>query len=632
MKRLKFFFAIMLLFLAFTNNSQAVDLNYPYGRVNLKLPPSDDPFPGMGGYYSALPAGMKSVLWNPASLGKLTLSEASISLASTAGSYNMDKVSKITEPSGTLEVGAGTGGKSPMNYALFFRYPSALTGIGTATKEVEIKSNLNYATSDTGINFSAAQKINDWLMVGFSTGSPLGMDADLAGNFPVTGRMALNLYGKNMGDMQISSSGKFKFTFKAPDGTVSTPETVSSVWSGFLSQEATFPFTGLSELRNNLNVQLPYMGAIASHFGDFYAGLNVIPISAAAQIDNDVRTMVNADAADQLLYVPDFDPNNATEGGNWLSDPDKYGKEGGYKRKQIKLPTGEIIASSKYRGFYNGSAARTDFGIMYDVNEWFTIAAAFENIGGTSLTLKGNGLAGYLNYRDINTSEADTLLKPGESTSWAPFTDRWITTFEAGGNKFYLEPEKNYPLPKKIHYGISLKRPFLVAIDYEQNQTPFTLPLSPEVTIGDMGLIRIGMESRLFNLPCQMRMGVTLLLKPTVTTTDQATKDKINSYFRYGVVPLKLDMGTIFTLWGYKIGSSFGVNATPLISLFQFDVNNLDASKLVHYGLSVGKDSWEVNYISQADPLSTASAYNNKPAPADGQKSFGFSDVKFVQT
>lgn len=409
------FIAVLAMLTLFVCSSQAADLNYPYGRVSLKLPPSENPYPGLGNYYSTLAKGMKSVLWNPASLGKLKLSEASISTVLAMGSYDMTKTSSVEEKGGTFEVGAGTaGGKATMDYALFFRPYSAVTGIGTATKEVEIQSDLNYATSSTGINFSVAQRINDWLIIGFASNNPLEANLDLAGNFPVTGRMSMDLKGKSMGDMVITNDGKLKYTFTSPGGTLTTPETVSSVWSGFLSQEVTIPFTNISELRNNLNFQSPYIATVASQFRNFYAGINILPISATAQMDNDVRTVVNADTPDQLIYVPNFDPNNQSQGANWIADPDKYGTQAGYSRKQIKLPSGEIVADAKYRGFYNGSTARMDFGIMYDIADWLTFGMALENIGGTSLNLKGNGLAAYLDHRDINTSEAENLFRPGK--------------------------------------------------------------------------------------------------------------------------------------------------------------------------------------------------------------------------
>ena len=211
--------------------SQAADVNYPYGRVSLKLPPAADPFPGLGNYYSTLSIGMKSALWNPASLGKLKLSEVSFSMISALGSYDLDRITRAAEKSGTFEVGAGSGsfGKAAINYALFYRSAAAVAGIGTAVKEVEINSNLNYATSGTGINFSAAQKINDWLTVGFAANNPVEAGLSLAGDFPLTVRMGMDLKGKSLGDLQILADGKMKYTFTS-GGTVTTPETVTAVY------------------------------------------------------------------------------------------------------------------------------------------------------------------------------------------------------------------------------------------------------------------------------------------------------------------------------------------------------------------------------------------------------------------
>ena len=55
---------------------QAADVNFPYARINLKLPPAQDPCPGLGNYYSALSYGLASVRWNPASLAKLKFAPA----------------------------------------------------------------------------------------------------------------------------------------------------------------------------------------------------------------------------------------------------------------------------------------------------------------------------------------------------------------------------------------------------------------------------------------------------------------------------------------------------------------------------------------------------------------------------
>lgn len=626
---------VAALFFIFTYGSYAADVNYPYVNINLQLPPSENPFPGFGNYFSTLSFGMKSALWNPASLGKLKLSETSLSMISDNRSYLLENTSKVAEKSGTIEAGEGSSG-SAGRYAYFFRYPKDI-GTGINTKEVEILSSINYATSGTGINFTSAHKLTDWLVVGFATENPLGANIELAGEFPVTARINTNFYGQKIGDMQISNDGKLKYTFSS-GGTIATYESTKPLWSGFLSQEATIPFNSITESRNNINFQSPYVGTIASKLGNFYAGINMIPISASANIDNDVRAVINADTQNVFFYTPNFDKNSESELANWINDPDKYGSPEGYLRKQIVLPAREILANAKYRGFYSASTARLDLGAMYDLTDWLTLGFSMENIGGASLNFKGNGIASYINHRDINTAEAGSLediVSPGGKNTIDFFTDTWVTTDEVGENKLYLEPEKNYTLPKKIRYGFALKRPFLIAVDYEQNLNSITIPGSVEsknIIISNLSFLRIGTESELFNLPFWMRSGVTFILKPTVTGLDQEAQENLDKYFKYGVIPVKLDFGYTLNLWSYEIGESFGINLTPMLSLLQLDTTNIDLSKIVYYSFSLQKDAWQVSYLYQIDPASTGAAFKNKPAGADGKKEFNFSDIKFVQT
>ena len=629
---------ITLLVLLFVvgSTAQAADVNFPYGRINLKLPPIEDPYPGLGSYYSAYSCGLKSVLWNPASLGKVKLTEASISIFSPADAYSYNKISKVEEKRGTFEVGAGSGisGKATMDYALFFRPYNAVTGIGLATKEVEIQSNLNYSTSGTGINFSAAQRMNDWLIVGFTSNNPIDADIALAGNFPVTGRVGLNLYGKSMGNMAVATDGKLKYTITS-GGITTTPETTTAAWGGFLTQEVTIPLTGVSELRDSLNIQSPYTGTIATQYKKFYAGLNFIPISANAEINNDVRTVVNSDVPDQLFYVPNFNPDDPSSGTSWLADPDKYGTSAGYSRKQIILPAGDVVANAKYRGFYSGNTTRMDLGFMYDISDMFTVGMALENINGATLTMKGNGLSAYYDHRDFSTSEVDTLLQPGQNSSWTPITDSWITSFEAGDKVLSLDPEKVYPLPKKFRLGAAVKFPFLITIDYEQNQTPITIRPSDEaskITVSNLNFLRLGMESSLFRLPLIFRLGTTVMFKPTVTGGDQKTQDSIDKAFKFMVLPLKMDFGSTIDLWGYKYEDSIGFNALSIINLLQVDTNNIDLSKMLYYSMAVEKDVWQIKYLYQVDPGSTAAAYGTKSPGSDGKKTFDFGDVKFMQT
>ncbi|MFC1637508.1 hypothetical protein ACFL1W_00655 [Candidatus Margulisiibacteriota bacterium] len=615
----------------------AADLHYPYLNIRLKLPPSEDPFPGLGNYYSTLSRGIKSALWNPASLGKLELTEASLSSMLEQKSYNYERSFDVAEYGGDLDL--GDGGTSGGRYGIFFRYPDDI-GSGLATREIEVMGHANYATESTGLNFSTALKVNEWITVGFATTNPLEVSGDLSGEIPVTAKTITSFYGQTFGDMVIGNDGKLEYTFTDGGGGVTTFESTGSVWQGFLSQEATVPLIALTEARNSLNIESPFIGTVSSRYKNLYVGLNMIPINATAQINNDVRAVVSSDTGDVFLYTPDFDPDNETDLTNWINDPDNYGTSAGYKRKQIKLPAGQTIGTAKYRGFYTASAARFDLGAMYDITDWLTVGIVLENMGGASLDFTGTGRAAYYSYRNIDTAEADNfddLIQPGGPDSIDLITDTWVTSHEVQGRKLYLEPQKNYALPQRLRYGFALKKPFLIAIDFEQNSTPMTFTytdndLPQEVTISNISLMRIGTETQFFALPFWLRSGLTLLSKPTVTGLDADAQQSFDDAFQFGFLPLKFDMGADINLWGTLVGGSFGFNGQSVFSFVQLDTTNLDLTKFVFYNTYVARDAWQIDYRAQVDPSATAAAYGTKITPAGEEKGFEFSDVKFVQT
>jgi len=629
----------MIFLFAFSCLVQAADLNFPYASFRLRLAPHDDPFPGLGNYYTTIAKGEKSVLWNPASLAKLQLSEASLALPMVSGLYSYEKSFKVTESGGKIEFDPGSIGNGG-NYGLFYRYPSDI-GSGLTTREITVIGHSSYATETTGQNFSSALKVNNWVTVGFSSNSPIGADLSLAGAFPVTARAQINFIGQKLGDMTIGADGKLRFEF---GGIVYTSE--AAVWSSFLSQEATLPLIAFSELRNNMTCQSPYTASIASKIGNFSLGLNMVPISANANIDNDIRAVVDADTSNIYLYTPNFDPTNQADILNWTTTEARYGTSNGYTRKDIKVPAGDVVGTAKYRGFYQASTTRFDLGGMYDVTDWLTVGLVLENLTGSTLNFKGNGLATFISYRGISTDESanfDDLMKPGGKTEYNLVSDRWTTTSEAGGTLLYLEPEKNYELPKRLRYGLALTRPWLIAIDFEQNSSPITIRqvqnnVVSDVVIRDLSFIRIGLETQLLFLPMWLRGGLTLMPKPTISgLTAEAQKsidDAYSKVSKFGLpgFPVKFDLGTNLNAWGTLVGLSFGLNAQSLISVLQFDTTNIDLSKVLFSNLTIGRDAWLISYIMQIDPLATAAAYGSKPAVAGTGKKFEASDAKFIQT
>lgn len=635
MKLRRILFPVCFVFLV--TAAHAIEVNFPYVNFNLKLPPLENPYPGLGSYFTTISLGQKTVLWNPASLSKLKLSEYSFDGFLGSGRYNGIKTSLIDEQSGSIDLNNNPGNNAKVNYGIFFREPEDISANAAAAK-VDLKTDAKAESAASGLNFAAAQRVNDWLVVGFSTRNPVEADLEMAGLFPVTGKMFADLHNFRSDDLYIDNTGILHYTFRS-GSLITTTETISPVWSGFLSQEVTIPVHNLAELRNNIMVESPFVGTIAGNYRNFHAGLNLIPVSAYGEIDNDIRTVIPADATDQFVYVPNFDPNDPNSGGNWMVDPDLYGAPAGYSRKQIKLPAGEIVANAKYRGFYRGTASRFDLGMMYDVNDWLVLGLMFENFTNSAITMKGNGLSAFYSYREINTQEANTLFQPGSPASWTPISDHWITSYEAGDTKLLMEEEKTFSLPKRFRYGVAFKRPFLIALDWEQNQNPINLRINDsnnqprDIAIRDLNFLHVGIESQLFSLPMTVRSGLTWLFKPTISGLTADEQKSVDDTFSYaGGLPVRLDFGTMINFWSYKVEGSLGFSALSIFNTLQFDSNNLDLSKTVFAGLSVENEPWKVAYQAEFDPASTASAYGTKGADSLGKKEFNFSDIKLIQS
>ena len=625
----------ILLFILLLTSFASADHNFPYASISLKYPLSSDPFPGLGSDYCALSKGMDTAAWNPASIGKLSLSEAFVSMSqSSFGSVNRD--TKVTEISDNYQSDGQTIGQ----YGIFFRYPNQISS-GVNTEEVTITSNVNSSSYSTGTNFSSALKVNDWFSVGFATTNPYSGSLYLLGDMPTTTRLYTDLYGKSFNETTIASNGKLTYTYTS-GSTVNTFETSASLWTGYLTQEVTIPFTTLTEFRNDINIDNPFFTTFAVNFKKLSVGLNVVPINASANINNNLRLVVADDTEDQFLYVPNFDSNDQTDIANWLQDQDKYGTAAGYKYKQIVVPAGEIVGNGEYRGFYNASAMRFDLGAMFDVSEWFTVGFSLENFGGANLNFQGNGIANYLSYRDINTGEASSLedlFGPGGKSRLDLISDRWITTTEVNEYTLLLEPQKDFFLPKKIKYGFALKKPFLIVVDIEQNQNPINILLNnndtgqmEEVTISNINYLRIGLESRLFFLPLWMRSGLALISKPSITNIDANTQSQIDNYFQYGYLPVGLDLGLETNMWGNIIGLSTKINPQIILSTLQLDTTNMELDKIVFGSLYYMRDPWTLTYMIQADPFASASAYDNRTVPIGETKVFEVSDLRYIQT
>lgn len=602
--------------------------DFPFGRFQLNIPPLETPWPGLGNYYSTLSKGVETVMWNPASLSKTKYASVCLSTIMESGTVSYNKKYK------TEDVSQDLGG--PAGEKIWILFTNDINTTNPATREHT--GHANYAVTGTGISYKQGLRVNDWLTLGLVSRGNTGGSLSTTGNFPVVSRMIAEYANNSMTignilTISIDNNGFPTLLVTPEGGTTYTQRLDTKIWDGFLHQTSNVPLTMLLEAKNDMSVSAPLTMAGAAQWKDLSVGLSMTPISANCNVSNKARAVVNDGTSDMYFYQPNFDPGSEQSIQNWIQDPNQYGTEAGYKRNTVMIPAGEVIAEARYQGFYQASATRMDFGATYDFGDVLTVGLGVENLNGATLDFRGTGRISYVNSR-VSSVEAPPI-DPTKEFTWSPFNDTFTTV--EGTDKFYLEEQLTAQLPQKMRIGLALRKPFLIALDYEQNQAPIKFKYEDQNTketkigvVSNINLIRLGVETQMFVLPWWTRGSIVLMLKPSLANVNKDTQDSVDKYFKYGVIPLGLEFGNEFNLWGVIFGDGFGINATSLLSLAQADTLNLDLSKVTYYDMFVGYGPWRVSYLASFDPAATAAAYGSRPDPS--KTGFDAAYVKFIQT
>jgi len=599
---------IILIVFLISSSALAIEGTYPYANIVIKAPGLDDPYPGLGDYFSSLGEGIDTVFWNPASLGKIRSSQGSLGFTASNLSDPFNKNYKIKDQTFNI---AGSENQVGLNNSILFTADQTTV----TTQEREFTGQMLYSTLGSGVNYRQAVKVGDNFALGISSRGDTELDANLSGSFPLTYLMDFDLaksINNFMGTgISINNLGQMTYTYS---GYTYTSE--ASVWNGFLKQVQRIPFSAVTEARNNINVKSDLTFSGAANWNKLYVGANITPISATTNIDNYASAIINAGTTDPYFYVPNFDPNNESEVLNWMRDQEQYGTENGYKKRSIRVPAGESIGEARYRGFFSASTTRFDLGAIFDVNEFFSLGWAYENLGGAALNFQGNGRTAYVVHR-ISTADAGSILDPTTSTSWSPFKDTYEPMSDT--ENVGMLSSINVPLPQKIRWGATLKRPWLISVDYEQNLTPFELYMKDEngnfkmMRMTGVNIIRLGMETQFLIFPLWLRGGTAVMLEPNFENVSSKDQDNIKKIFKFGLIPIKMESGAYVNLWGLYTGGNGGFNLSPFFSAWQLDTMNMDVSKTLFYNIFMEKDFWRVSYEQALDPGATAAAYAVRP-------------------
>ncbi|PIS30577.1 hypothetical protein COT42_02750 [Candidatus Saganbacteria bacterium CG08_land_8_20_14_0_20_45_16] len=619
---------LIIVFLLVTTSVQAAVVTgtaFPYARFHLTPPPQSNPFPGLGTYYSTLSSGIETTLWNPASLAKIEHAQTSCSLFMGGESVSYPRTFNSEDGSASL------GDQDTFSLDYYFTGDESVTT--AATREHTAHTFFDF--KNNSLNVKQSFKFNDWLALGFITQTHSGFSMDLDGAFPMIAKTSASFAGSNDifgSGFAINNNGYLTYTKTEEGGSTYNFTTTQALWSGFLNQNSNVPLSVITQANNELAFDSDLILCGAVKWDKLSFGANLVPISASANITNTALAYVKAGTPDISIYLPNVDANDESSVLNWLQNPDQYSSESGYDRNVISVPAGEVVAEAKYNGFYQASTVRSDLGLNYDLGEIATVALALENFGDAALNFRGQSRVAYVKSR-VSTDEPTGFDDPSQEFQWKLFKDTFETV--SGTEDLFLEPEINIHLPKKIRLGFALKKPLLLAIDYEQNQTPLIINYSDNdiaktLTLSNLSILRLGLESQLFFLPARFRCGAPLLLKPEISSTDAELKDNIEQAFKYGLLPAGLTLGLDVNAWGKVIGASTGFSVLPIISLYQCDLQNNDLARIAYYDIYFVNDPWQVTLSCALDPTGTAGAYANRSDLLD--KSLKMEYLKWLQT
>src|SRR3989339_257004 len=206
----KRFATLLFLILFFMKANVFAAEVFPYINANLELPSSDDPFPGLGNGYSSLGSGIRSVLWNPASLAKIKESEGYFGATGTALSSKVTHAYTITDS--TFEV-SGSGGLTSQNFANKVLYTSDQTATSIETRTFNGDA---VFSPFAGTDYKQAIKISDMFAFGISSKGQTNVSLATNGNFPTQYLSEINLYNTanflNSGT-SVGGDGKMSYTY-----------------------------------------------------------------------------------------------------------------------------------------------------------------------------------------------------------------------------------------------------------------------------------------------------------------------------------------------------------------------------------------------------------------------------------
>jgi hypothetical protein len=592
----KYYFVLLIIFLlpikAFSI-SAVIDSNYTY---DYSQPPEFQP--SMTSQFTSLSRGVLDVYANPAGIMHINTLEVAAGLTGFVRNPIGSDQNFIYVDDKSLG-----GIENSPNSRAFVRISDDRNAITPETRAVAI--NEDYSKGG-GINyFGMTYRVTDWLAFSVSRKRPTSINF----NYQMLAPLMLDAQA-NFRGMSIEAGGAGNYVQIRNDGTIEVvvsgiPVTSEvAAWSGFLEQGTSEVNWMNGEFNNSIVNQNSVVITAAGNINQVSWGLNVIPMTVDMQLNNEIAVYSDANNNNMTVYLPKFSFSSSEEAINWVTY--ESGQASGYHGISVESLAGQQIGGAKIAGKYSGSFVRMDLGLQWEPNDFLSFGAVYENFNGASLKMSGVNVVQYVQHR-VNTASK----MPTEETAsyWNPYYDtptHEVETEETIRNILTMQPIE---MPKKLKFGMALKKPFLMALDWEQWQNEYKYSSDPGhpdtahyITMSNISFLRLGAESQIMFLPMIVRGSLTGLFRP-VSNDKDVEKSLDDLYEKLPIVPVDGNIYFGFGVLDGELGFGVGGGGLPLIQAVMFDVSTI--AKVFYSNVYYKKGDWQVSYLMTMDPVLT---------------------------
>jgi hypothetical protein len=573
--------------------------------------------PSMNSQFTALSSGVTDIFANPAGIMHVNTIEVAIGVSG----YVQNPVGNDQNKIYVDDTSMGGIQGSP-NSRAYVRLTDDRASITAESRPVTIDENYS---KGGGVNyFGMTYKVSDWLAFSVSRMRPtaisfnyqalvpimLDAQADFRGTSVEVGGAGDYINVRNDGSIEVVVSG-VPFTSEV------------SAWSGFLRQGTSEVNWMNGEFDNSIMNQNSIVLSAAAKTGAFTWGLNIIPMTVDMRLNNEVSIRSDSNNNDLVFYMPKFDFESSEEAINWVTR--ECGTANGYHSMSVETMAGEKIGEARIAGNYSGSLTRMDFGMQWEPNDFFSAGAVYENFNGATLKMEGvNVVQEVYHWVDTNSQ-----MPIGSTESyWNPFLSsptHEVETERIIRNTLTMQPIE---LPKNLKFGFAFKKPFLIAVDWEQWQNEYKYssdPGHPEtahyINLKDITFLKIGMEVPLFFL--FSRGNITGLVR--ASSDDRETQKNIEDIFaNTPAVPVDGNLYLGARINDSEIGLGFGGGGLPFIKALMLDMTSI--AKVFYTNLYYKKGDWQISYLYTLDPVLTG--FSSEISSTKGVSS----DIKLMST